>query len=125
MSETELIQPLTAEEIQSGIVEKVCESLWEAMTKTCNLYGVSYPKFSAKGTIDCVFDNFGQDINDRIQFSVEIDIPHTPPNVFRRQTSQAVPVAVEREDGSVEQKAVIYKRPVGRPRKLGRADGTE
>jgi hypothetical protein len=118
MPEVEVVEPLSADEIKSGVVTKVCEAIWAAMDKTCNLYGVAYPKFSASGSIDFKLDNFGSTIEDRIQFSVEIDIKETPPNVFRRETGQGVPTVTTNDDGSVEQKAVIYKRPA---RKMGRA----
>jgi hypothetical protein len=112
------IQPLDAEEVKQGIVTKVAEALWAALDKTCNLYGVAYPKFSAGGVIDCVFDNFGTKVKDRVTFSVTVDIPETPPNVFRKETGQKKPENVLKADDGVQQKAVIFKR-------TGRARGND
>lgn len=132
MAERQLIQPLDAEEIKSGIVTKVCEALYDAMSKTCNLYGCAYPKFKAEGEIHLTLDNFGDVRLDTVRFEVEtegefhnpefivtpINIPHTPPNLFRKQTGQSVPVVVTNDDGSIEQKAIFFKQE----RKLGRAN---
>lgn len=132
MSERQLIQPIDADEIKSGIVTKVCEALYEAMNKTCNLYGCAYPKFKAEGEIRLTLDNFGEVRLDAVNFAAEsdgefhnpvtvsasIDIPYTPPNLFRKQTGQGIPTVVTGDDGSIEQKAVFFKQE----RKLGRAD---
>lgn len=105
------IQPLDAEEIKAGIVTKVAEALWESLDKTCNLYGVAYPKFSAKGTIECIFDNFGTETKDAVSFFVAIDIPETPPNLFRKQTGQKLPENVVKDKSGMEQKAIVFQRP--------------
>lgn len=132
MAERQLIQPLDAEEIKSGIVTKVCEALYDAMSKTCNLYGCAYPKFKAEGEIHLTLDNFGDVRLDTVRFEVEtegefhnpqelrvhLDIPYTPPNLLRKQTGQSVPVVVTNDDGSIEQKAIFFKQE----RKLGRAN---
>ena len=139
MAEHQIVLPIDAEEIKSGIVTKICESLYEALNKTCNLYGCAYPKFSAKGKIELTLDNFGETRMDTIQFESEsdpedefhnpesipisIEIPFTPPNVFRKQTGQSIPVIVESDDGSVEQKATFYKRE--RTPRIGRENSDE
>jgi hypothetical protein len=133
MPEPVFIQPLSADEIKDGLITKICEAIYDAMNKTCNLYGCAYPKFRAKFSIDLELDNFGDVRLDRVAGEAESEgefhnaqtipiageVPFTPPNVFRKQTGQAVPVTVEKDDGTVEQKAVFYKRD--RSRSLGRA----
>lgn len=126
MQETEIVQPLTADEIKQALITKVCESLWEAMDRTCNLFQTSYPKFKASGEINLSLAMDDDERNNRgetLRFKAEIDIPYTPPNVLRRETGQGIPVAVEQEDGSIEQKSVIYKRPM--KRNIGRISGNE
>ena len=134
MDEQKLIQPISADEIKDGIVTKVCEAMYEAMNKTCNLYGCAYPKFKAEGTITLTLDNFGDIRLDVVKFEagseggfhdprkidVPVQIPFTPPDKFRKQTGQAVPVAVLNDDGSIEQKAVFYRRE--RTSRIGRSD---
>jgi hypothetical protein len=133
MPETKLVLPLDAEEIKSGIVTKVVESLYDAMNRTCNLYGCAYPKFKAEGQITLTLDNFGDIRLDIVQFNSEsegefhnpvelqipIAIPFTPPDKFRKQTGQSIPIVVQNDDGSVEQKAVFYRRE--RTPRIGRA----
>ena len=137
MPERQIIEPIDAEEIKSGIVTKICEAIYDAMNKTCNLYGCAYPKFSAKGKIDLALDNFGEIKLDTIQFESEsegefhnpvnleipIEIPETPPNVFRKETGQSIPIEVEKDDGSIERKAIFYKRE--RTLKIGRENADE
>lgn len=133
MPEKQIVQPLGSEEIKEGIITKIAESLWESLNKTCNLYGCAYPKFKASGKIDLILDNYGDvrldvvrfevesdgEFHDARELAVDIEIPFTPPNVFRKQTGQAVPVIVARDNGSVEQKAVFYRRE--RTSRIGRA----
>lgn len=134
MPEFEVVQPLAADEIKEGIVFKITEALWAALDKTCNLYQISYPKFAGRiksGSgididLDLYRDHFGDEIlKDHIHLDLDLEIPLTPPNVFRHDTAQSIPVLTETDDGSVEQKAVIYKRPRGRPKKIGREEGNE
>jgi hypothetical protein len=134
MPEREIIQPLSADEIKEGLVAKIAEAIFDSMGKTCNLYGCAYPKFKADWSMSFTLDNFGEVRLDRVTGSVESDgefhdpvnmqisgeIPYTPPNVFRRQTGQPIPVIVEKEDGSMEQKAVFYRRE--RTSRIGRAN---
>lgn len=124
MAEHQIIQPLSADECKDGIVTKIAEALYDALNKTCNLYGCAYPKFKASGSIELTLDNFGDirldvvkfesesegEFHDPVSLQIPIDIPFTPPNVFRKQTGQGIPVIVSKDDGSVEQKAVFYKR---------------
>jgi hypothetical protein len=124
MPEREIIKPLSADEIKEGVVTKLAEAIWDSMNKTCNLYGCAYPKFKATWSIDLTLDNFGDVRLDKVAGTAESDgefhnpvetkitgeIPYTPPNVFRRQTGQPIPVMVENDDGSMEQQAVFYRR---------------
>lgn len=134
MPEREVIQPLTADEIKEGLVTKIAEAIFDSMGKTCNLYGCAYPKFKADWSINLTLDNFGDIRLDRVSGSMESDgefhdpvkmhlvgdIPYTPPNVFRRQTGQPIPVIVEKEDGTMKQEAVFYRRE--RSSRIGRAN---
>jgi hypothetical protein len=134
MAEKQIILPLTADEIKDAMVTKVCEALYDAMNKTCNLYGCAYPKFKAEGEIRFTLDNYGDVRLDRVILDTEsegewhapvsmdvvIDVPFTPPNVLRKQTGQSIPVIVEGDDGSIEQKAVFYRRE--RTSRIGRAN---
>lgn len=137
MPEREIIQPLSADEIKEGLVTKIAEAIFDSMSKTCNLYGCAYPKFKASWTLDLTLDNFGDVRLDRVSGRAESDgefhnpanmqlageIPYTPPNVFRRQTGQPIPVIVEKDDGSMEQRAVFYRRE--RSSRSGRANADE
>jgi hypothetical protein len=137
MPEKQIILPLDAEEIKSGIVTKICESIYDVLNNTCNLYGCAYPKFKASGRIELTLDNFGDvrldivkfesesegEFHNPVNLQIEIDVPFTPPNVFRKQTGQSVPVIVESDDGSIEQKAVFYRRE--RTSRIGRANADE
>lgn len=134
MSEKQIVLPIDSEELKSGIVTKICESLYDALNKTCNLYGCAYPKFKASGTITLQLDNFGDvrldvvkfesesegEFHNPVNLQIEIDIPEMPPNKFRRETGQSIPVVVEKDDGSVEQKAIFYRRE--RTPRIGRAN---
>lgn len=137
MPEREIIQPLSADEIKEGLITKICEAIWDSMGKTCNLYGCSYPKFKAAWSIDLTLDNFGDvkldrvtgsyesagDFHDPMNIPVAGEVAYTPPNVFRRQTGQPIPVLVEKDDGSFKQEAVFYRRE--RSSRIGRANADE
>lgn len=137
MPEREIIQPLTADEIKEGLVTKIAEAIYESMGKTCDLYGCAYPKFKASWSLNFTLDNFGDvkmgkisgdlesngEFHDPVNMEISGEIPYTPPNVFRRQTGQPIPVMVENDDGSVEQKAVFYRRE--RTTRIGRANANE
>lgn len=114
MAEKEIIQPLDAEEVRTGVAVFIGEAVAESMLKDCSLYGVAYPKFKCKWVVEGELDNFGQPV----PFRIEGEIPFTPPNLFRKQTGQPVPVLAEKGDGSVRQEAVFYQRE---RRSVGRA----
>lgn len=137
MPEREIIQPLSADEIKEGLVTKIAEAIFDSMGKTCNLYGCAYPKFKASWSIEFTLDNFGDvrldkisghlesngDFHDPVNMEIRGDIPYTPPNVFRRQTGQPIPVVVEKDDGTMKQEAVFYRRE--RSSRIGRANADE
>jgi hypothetical protein len=52
----------------------------------------------------------GGEFKDPQTITVEGKIPFTPPNVLRKAHRLPIPTVVKREDGSTEQKAVIFKR---------------
>lgn len=150
MATLEVVQPLDGSEIKQGTAHKILEAidariaemLTDAMSKSCRLYGVAYPKFRAKWTLELELEDFGRTFNvsaggasmvqafdeptsqyvnstepltDPVQIAEEGEIPFTPPDVFRKDTSQPVPVMVETATGT-EQKAVVYRRQRGRQR---------
>lgn len=131
-NETELPNPLTGDEVKDGIAHKVAVAVRERLDKSCRLYGKSYPKFKASVRIEIVLDNFGltyednsmvvldETLGETIQepetVEIDLDIPETPPNQFRRETEQPVPTAVT-GNGRTEEKAVLYQpRGRGRPK---------
>lgn len=116
MAETQIITPLEAEEVKSAIITTICEGMWDSLNRTCDLYGVSYPRFKAQWVIEGELDNFGTIIPFRVQGS----LPFTPPNILRKQTGQPIPVLAEKADGEIEQKSVFYKKERGRD--YGRED---
>jgi hypothetical protein len=132
MPEKQIVLPLDADTIKDGIVTKICEAIYERLNSTCNLYGCAYPKFRAQFSVYLELDNFGEIRLDRVsgesesegefhdpeRIEINGDIPFTPPNVFRRETSQPIPVIVENEDGSMKQESVFYRRE--RTSRIGR-----
>jgi len=134
-SEIELVQPLSDEEIKQGIAHKVAEAVLAALERYGPLYGKSYPKFRVSGAFTLVLDDFGLlresshvvyagdmegpgEAEGRVLVEVPVEIPETPPNLFRRETEQPVQTMVV-ENGRQTQKAVMYqpKRGRGRPAK--------
>jgi len=134
-SEIELVQPLSDEEIKQGIAHKVAEAVLAALERYGPLYGKSYPKFRVFGSFSLVLDDFGLmresahhviagdmegqgEAEGRVLVEVPVEIPETPPNLFRRETEQPVQTMVV-ENGRQTQKAVMYqpKRGRGRPAK--------
>jgi len=141
--ETHVVRPLTSDEIKDAIAQTIAEKVRESLNTTCWLYGMSWPKFKATWRVDVTLENFGQEqetnivgtlhtheirddaefavltgamIRDGLNLPVEGEIPYTPPNVLRKQHGMAIPTVVKRDDGSTEQKAVMFKRKPGRPK---------
>lgn len=133
-NERELPTPLSADEVKDGIAYKVADAVRAALDKYGPMYGNAHTKFRCSGKLVLTLDNFGLiaisnhtvDFGDAIATAdetllevaeVEIDIPETPPNVFRKETEQPVPTMVI-ERGRPVEKAVLYQQPKrgrGRP----------
>lgn len=128
-NELELPNPLTDSEIKDGIAYKVAQAVRESLDTTCHLFGKSYPKFRAKIRIEYDLEDFGRDVqgvreakvddgdtfDTPVSTVLDVEIPYTPPNQFRRETEQAIPTAV-RSNGRTEQRNIKYvpkKRKVG------------
>lgn len=120
--EQEKVQPtpLSGVEAQEGILYKVAESL----SKSCHLHpDNAYSTVRAKITIELTLSDFGRDVNDNhvIETSLDTGLPGepehvehaeatieaVPPNQFRVETDQPVPV-VTIEDGKRVTKKVRY-----------------
>lgn len=142
MSETEIVRPLTAEEIKDAIAQTVAERVREALNTTCWLYGNAWPKFRVDPSrINIILANMydeekeifvnvavpaheiredgvprmvGGEMKDALQKPVEVAIPYTPPNVVRKKHGMPIPTVVKRDDGSTEQKAVVFRQTRGR-----------
>ena len=118
-NEVELPNPLTSDEIKDGIAFKVAEAVRASLNTTCHLYGKSYPKFRARIIIEYSLEDFGRDVEgvrvaivgDSGNFdstgSMDIEIPYTPPNQFRRETEQPIPTSV-RSNGRNVERAIKY-----------------
>lgn len=52
-------------------------------------------------------------IMDPQEATVSGSIPYTPPNVVRKQHGMPVPTMVQRQDGTTEQKAVVFRKRAG------------
>lgn len=134
-------RPLTSEEIKDAIAQTIAEKVRAALNTTCYLYGPSYPKFKCDLfrlpiTLANMYDEesetfvnvavpthevrdaepvlVGGEIKDGLEVKVDVEIPYTPPNVVRRQHGMPIPTVVRRDDGSTEQKAVVFRRTKGR-----------
>lgn len=140
--ETEVVRPLDSAEVKDAIAQTIAEEVRASLDKTCWLYGMAWPKFKASWRIDVTLENFGEEretfvtgevrtsaVNDEgivvpdkgdlradATVTVEGSVPYTPPNVVRKRHGMPIPTIVKRDDGSTEQKAVIFRRP-GRPRR--------
>lgn len=126
--ENEIVTPLTDEEIKTGIAHKVAEAVRARLDQYGPLFGKSYPKFRVEGQLILTLDNFGITYESRHQIKegdlemsadlkivpIEVEIPETPPNVFRRETEQGVPTMVS-ENGKQVERAVLYQAKRGRP----------
>ena len=127
-SELEIPQPLDGAEIKQGIAQKVADAVVASLDAHCAFYGKAYPKFRAEISIHFVLDDFGRIVEGTRQaevssdepplegmpLDVEVVIPETPPNVFRRETEQAVPTLVQ-AGGSVKEQRIAYAPRRGRP----------
>jgi hypothetical protein len=142
--ETQVVRPLTSDEVKDAIAQTIAEKVRESLNTTCWLYGMSWPKFKVDPSrLNIVVANMydqeqeasvmvaiptheigedgvpvlvGGDIRDGQAIAVSVEIPYTPPNVLRKQHGMAIPTVVKRDDGSTKQKAVMFKRKPGRPK---------
>ena len=128
--ENEIVTPLTDIEIKDGIARKVAEAVREKLDQYGPLFGKSFPKFQCAGVLRLRLDNFGLvtesnhmvnvgDVAEGKPFSaddlvIDVDIPETPPNQFRRETEQGVPV-ISVENGKTVERAVLYQARKNRP----------
>ena len=126
--ENEIITPLTDEEIKTGIAHKVAEAVRARLDQYGPIFGKSFPKFCCIGSLQLTLDNFGLTYESTHKIEVgempegegytiadiKVEIPETPPNVFRRETEQGVPVMVS-ENGKTVERAVLYQAKRGRP----------
>jgi hypothetical protein len=131
--ETQVVRPLDSAEIKDAIAQRIAEQVRESLNTTCWLYGMAWPKFKARWKIDITLENFGEeretsvdgiihaDLEEGDEVQVEGELPYTPPNVLRKQMGMAIPTVVKRDDGSTEQKAVVFKAKPG-PKPRVRAD---
>ena len=123
--ERDLPRPLASEEIREGLLYIITEAIKDRMSKTCNLYGCSYPKFRANIVIDLFLDDFETEIPDHMEIAaggleeggehigIDIEVPHMPPNQFRMETEQ--PVVVSRlEDGKRVERRIKYQKRTAR-----------
>lgn len=122
--ERESPRPLTADEIRLGIAQIIADAVYERLGKTCNLFGVSYPKFRGRWHLDLELDDFGQTTKDHSEGVVEggegeigsgsvgvdmdVEIKEMPPNAFRMETDQPIVKTVV-EDGKTVEKRVKYQ----------------
>lgn len=134
--ETQVVRPLESSEVKDIIAQIIAEKVRDSLNSTCWLYGMSWPKFKATWRVDITLENFGEEretfvegstgpqafIEDRGDFvqtqedvagkvvNVKGEIPFTPPNVLRKAHGLAIPTVVKRDDGSTEQKAVVFRQ---------------
>lgn len=127
--------PLTGEEVQNAILFKVQESL----QKTCHLkYDNAYTSFKADISVKLVLSDYGREVRDNHNVSMEIhtdaDAPNppstfesnvtmepAPPNQVRVETEQPVPV-VSVEGGK---RTVKHLRYAPRKSKIGQEVKTD
>jgi hypothetical protein len=140
-NETEVVRPLNSDEVKDAIAMVISDKVRASLDTTCWLYGMAWPKFKATWRIDITLENFGQEqetfvtgqlhthefkpddpnpvqtgaeIRKPQEISLEGQEPYTPPNVIRKRHGMPVPTMVKRDDGSTEQKAVIFRRSAKR-----------
>jgi hypothetical protein len=135
--EAEVVRPLDSSEVKDAIAMVISEKLRTSLDTTCWLYGMAWPKFKATWRIEVTLENFGQEqetfvtgqlhthefkpddpnpvmtgaeIRNPQVISLSGEEPYTPPNVVRKRHGMPIPTIVKRDDGSTEQKAVIFRR---------------
>jgi hypothetical protein len=98
--------------------------VYERLGKTCNLFGVAYPKFKGTVSVRLELDSFGAPVIDNsvtqveggegeigtasVGVEVDVDIKEMPPNRFRMETDQPIVKTVV-EDGRTVEKRVKYQ----------------
>jgi hypothetical protein len=140
--ETKAVRPLDSSEIKDVIAQHCAEKIREALNSTCWLYGSAWPKFRVDpsrinitlanmyGEEREIFVNVnvpahevrpgeepvlvGGPIKDGRELGVDVEIPYTPPDVLRKNHGLPIPTVVKRDDGSTEQKAVVFRRAKAR-----------
>lgn len=140
--EVEIVRPLDSNEIKDAIAQTVAEKVREALNTTCWLYGNAWPKFRVDPSrINIVLANMydeekeifvnvnvpaheiredgvprivAGEMKDPLEKPVEVTIPFTPPNVLRKKHGMPIPTVVKRDDGSTDQKAVVFRQARGR-----------
>lgn len=138
-NEVEIVTPLTSDEIKDGIAHTIAVAVRQRLDKSCRLYGKSYPKFRALISVKIELDNFGLTTEDNHTVEIDeegeqilqpelkpsftdpqieeidVEIPETPPNQFRRDTEQPIPTAVP-QPTRAEEKPSVFQAKRGRPK---------
>lgn len=116
--------PLSGDEVKAGILAKIEDSL----TRSCHLkFDNAYTKVTAQISIRLQLDDYGREVKDNHNVAVtqEVELPSSgtrevetnisvepePPNVFRVETGQSVPVQ------TVENKKQVIRNVRYSPRK--------
>ena len=136
MNNIEIVTPLDAGEIKQGIAHLVAQAVMERLDKHCQLYGQAYPKFRANISLHIELDSYGMSTfvdtvtaatnmeqgeqleQPAIVEDIDVTVPFTPPNQFRRDTDQEVPVA-NSSNAAREDTAPMFKAKRGRPARKG------
>lgn len=144
--EVQVVRPLDSEEIKDGIAQRLAEEIRQSLNSTCWLFGGAWPKFKASWKIELTLANMWDDERETVVDgvlhtheirpelaqpamsdepilggevkTVEGAIPYTPPNVFRKQHGLPIPTVIKRDDGSTEQKAVVFRQTRGKRAQL-------
>jgi hypothetical protein len=131
--ETQVVRPLDTEEIKDSIAQDLAEKIRESLNTTCWLFGQAWPSYRATWRIDItlprnqlredydvdpqetfVTGTAGPPVQDGKVIELSGEIPFTPPNVLRKKHGMPIPAIVKRDDGSTEQKAVVFRQQRGR-----------
>ncbi len=137
LADTEIIEG-TAVKVAQAAYDAIFDAVVARMKASGGrLYGTAYPSFKASGNLhleyfldwrgeqtprddqrEKVIDNhaFTVDVNGDLQnggepaevVEVPVVIPETPPNVFRKETGQPIPVA-SNQGGKITEKRVKYQ----------------